>query len=333
MTVSTDGTIKARRLLVDWANSQDHWVRGLVGEVLSSRKPLTEEAIEHFYELLLREKELAEGEPTFFEPLEEAVGGGQTEDALVLTRIVNVENVNALAGNQEIQFNPGLTVLFGENGVGKTGYVRILKTVASVRNAEPILSNVLKAGDGTPSATISYQFGGRAETPISWKGEQGVRPLTRIDVFDSRGLLLHVDGDLTYVYTPGDLALFRIVNLALEAAKQRLENDRKKRQPQGNPFLPRFSREAPLYSKIESLGPATNLMELEKLAAVSSDEEEQLPVLRERVEVLRGKATAEKVQVVREELSLYRRVKDALEVVDRFAAPQYVETLSRRNEA
>jgi hypothetical protein len=71
-----------RRLLVEWANDQDHWVRALVAEVLSSRRPLTAEAIEHFYDLLLR--------------------------------ISGVENVNALATGQEIDFNPGLTVLLNE---------------------------------------------------------------------------------------------------------------------------------------------------------------------------------------------------------------------------
>jgi len=323
----------ARQLLVDWANDQDHWVRALVGEVLSARRSVEAEALEHFYGLLLREKELAQGELPFFDALQDSAHIGPAEEALALTRISEVRNVNALAHDQEIAFNAGLTVLFGENGAGKTGYVRILKTVAAVRNAEPILSNVLKPGAGKLSATISYRLGPHDETPVNWKGEQGVRPLTRIDIFDSRGLLLHVDDELTYVYTPGDLALFRIVNQALEASKQRLENDRKNKQPQGNPFIPRFSREAGLYSKIESLGPSTNLAELEKLAIVSKEEEGEIVTLRERVEALRGKATADKLQLVREELALYRRVADTLESAVRFGASQYIDRLSRRDEA
>lgn len=334
MSTTEESKSNARRLLVDWANNQDHWVRGLVGEILSCRKPLGEQALEHFYGLLLQEKELVDGQPmAFFEKLDDTAGGGPTEEALVLTSIADVENVNALAREQVIQFNPGLTVLFGENGAGKTGYVRILKMVASVRNAEPVLSNVLKPGNGKPSATISYRLGANSETPIHWNGEQGVRPLTKIDIFDSRGLLLHVDGELAYVYTPGDLALFRIVTQALETTRQRLESDRKKREPQGNPFLQRFSRESPLYSKIESLGPSTNLAELEKLAALSKEDEEQLPILRERVEALKGKATADRLQIVRGELALYRRVKATLETARSFDAPRYVETLSRRDEA
>lgn len=321
-----------RRLLVEWANEQDHWVRGLVAEVLSSRRPLTEGAIEHFYELLLREKELAPGEATPVEKLEDAAGGVPPEEPLALTTISDVKNVNALAQRQEIEFNPGLTVLFGENGAGKTGYVRVLKTAASVRNAEPILPNVRKQDAGPPSASISYRLGAKQETH-AWRGEQGVRPYTRIDVFDALGLLLHVDEELTYVYTPGDVALFRIVHDAIESVRRQFETNRDTRRPQGNPFLPRFSRETPLYSKIEALGPSTNLAELQRLAEVSAEEEQQLPALRDTVEALRGRGTADRLQLARDELALYRRVKDALDAVNRFPAAEYTEAISRRDEA
>ncbi|MEK6767488.1 MAG: AAA family ATPase, partial [Gemmatimonadota bacterium] len=223
-------------------------------------------------------------------------------------------------------------VLFGENGAGKTGYVRVLKTAASVRNAEPILPNVRKQDAGPPSASISYRLGVNQETH-AWRGEQGVRPLTRIDVFDSRGLLLHVDEELTYVYTPGDVALFRVVHDAIESVRGQLENDRDTRRPQGNPFLPRFSREAPLYSKIEALGPSTNAAELQRLAEVSAEEEQQLPALRETVEALRGRGTADRLQLARDELALHRRVKEVLDAVDRFPVAEYAEAISRRDEA
>lgn len=321
-----------RRLLVEWANDQDHWVRGLVAEVLSSRRPLTEGAVDHFYGLLLCEKELAPGEALSVEKLEDAAGGAPTEEPLALTRISDVENVNALAQKQEIELNPGLTVLFGENGAGKTGYVRVLKTAASVRNAEPILPNVRKQDVGPPSASITYRLGANQETH-AWRGEQGVRPLTRIDVFDARGLLLHVDEELTYVYTPGDVALFRIVHDGIEAVRGHFEKNRDTRRPKGNPFLPRFSREAPLYGKIEVLGPSTNLAELQTLAEVSAEEEQQLPALRETVEALRGRGTADRLQLARDELALYRRVKEVLDAVDRFPAAEYTEAISRRDEA
>lgn len=329
MAATPSNHSSGRSILVAWANGQDHWVRAVVAEVLSTRRPFAESDVAHFYDLLLKEKELAPGQPQLVEKLEDAGGTGTIEEPLALIKISNVENVNALAPKQEIEFNSGLTILFGENGSGKTGYVRILKTVASVRNAEPILADVRRPGAGLPAASITYRLGSNSETH-TWRGEQGVRPLTRIDVFDSWGLLLHVDEDLTYVYTPADVALFRIVHDAIEAVRKLLEKGRDARRPQTNPFLPRFSRDTPLYNKIEALGPATNLGELRHLAEVSPEEEAQTPALRETVEALQSRTTTDRLQLVRDERGLFQRVEKALDAVVRFSAAGYAEAISRR---
>jgi len=56
-------------LLLEWANEQDHWIRALVAEIIETRRPLAEARAGHFLDLLLREKELASGEPVTVAPL------------------------------------------------------------------------------------------------------------------------------------------------------------------------------------------------------------------------------------------------------------------------
>ena len=46
---------------------------------------------------------------------------------LLLNKVNNIEGVNALVENQEIQFNPNLTIIYGANGSGKSGYIRLFK--------------------------------------------------------------------------------------------------------------------------------------------------------------------------------------------------------------
>jgi len=57
-----------------------------------------------------------------------------------------------------------LTVLFGENAAGKTGYVRVLKRLAWVRSAQAIVGNVHNAAAAKPHATLDYQLSGAAKT-------------------------------------------------------------------------------------------------------------------------------------------------------------------------
>ena len=300
-------------LLVDWANEQDHWVRALAGAVLESRSALNANVTDELYEVLLNEKNLVEGQPITVAPLECDLEAGEAEQSLRLTRLSEVANVNALAADQKITFNPRMTVLYGENGTGKTGYVRVLKQLASVRTAEPILPDIYQAGEGgAPSGSLSYELGDEAKSFV-WSGEEGVPPFTRIDVFDARGVEIHVDGPLTYTYTPSDLAVFRHTHDAIEAVKVRLDAAKSAAQPSGTPYLNKFDRNGKLYVKIETLGATTDIEELEKLGNVSDAENSQLEPLKERVDALRSGTSDAKLQLAESERDLLAGVKKTIE--------------------
>jgi len=46
-------------------------------------------------------------------------------------------------GRSNPQVRPGLTIVYGDNGAGKTGYIRILKQACRARGQEAILGNVV----------------------------------------------------------------------------------------------------------------------------------------------------------------------------------------------
>ena len=58
-----------------------------------------------------------------------------------LNRIFNLRNVNALPEGQEIRFGPQLTLLFGNNGAGKSGYARALGSAGFARGERKVLPN------------------------------------------------------------------------------------------------------------------------------------------------------------------------------------------------
>lgn len=296
-----------RGVLVDWANSHSGWVRRVVGEVLHTGAALSESALDAAYQMSLVERELAEGEVEAVPRLEIDDGDGETVDSLRLRHLKDVRGVNRLAADQEIDFNPRMTVLFGENATGKSGYVRILKRAAAVRSAEPILPDISDLRPDRPHAEIGYRLGDQ-ETVLSWDNEAGVTPFTRVSVFDPRAVSLHVDQDLEYVYTPRDLALFPLVRDAIQAIKDRLLSDLRKARPTGNPFIRYFQAGSLLYGKLEGLGPTTDIPELERLAQVSEEDSARLERLREKVEALRPVAVDTQLQVAETDRTLFGRL-------------------------
>ena len=322
-------------LLVNWANSRDHWVRLLIAVVLAARRGLSEDVIRKFYEHLLREKELAAagGEPVSVPAIQHDGKSGDPEKALRLTKLSGVANVNALAADQEIVFHPRMTVLYGETGAGKTGYVRILKKLAAVRTVEAILPNIGRPdAQGAPSASITYELGDSPGS-FAWAGEEGVPPFTQIDVFDSSSVDLHVDGELTYIYTPSELAVFRYTHDGIETVKAMLTKAREDALPTGNPYLNKFSREGTLYAKIETLGSTTDLSELQALANVPKEERAQLAPLQERVDALRSGTSAANLQVAETERDLFKRIADALTTAEAFDLATYARALEALRSA
>lgn len=101
--------------------------------------------------------------------------------------------VNALVPGQSVEFNAGLTLLFGENAAGKTGYTRILKALAGSRSIDEILPDIADTESQLgPSADIEYRLGDKALT-FSWQGEKDIEPFNRTLVFDNPAAALHLE--------------------------------------------------------------------------------------------------------------------------------------------
>lgn len=284
------GDATPRRLLVDWANSQDAWVRQLTAETILSRQAPSEGFIDTVFETFLVEKGLAEGGSLDVPKLEVVAVDAAQDDVLELVSLSGVQGVNALASDQLLAFDPSLTVLFGQNGSGKTGYARIIKRVSAVRAAEDVLPNAHTAyidPPPAPSAEISYRLSGQDHT-AQWTGQAGLTPFTRISVFDSNSVQLHVDSELGYVYTPAELALFGHVAAGIRALQERISAEVSSLAPGANPLRSRFARETKVYPLIETLGATTDLAELDALAAVAADSEASHERLQAEVHALRS---------------------------------------------
>lgn len=320
----------AKQRLIDWANAQESWVRALVAEALATGKPLTGAALDRLYAQLLVEKGLATGEPREAPPLAAPSRAPATAaDALALVRLSGVHGVNALAEGQDISFGPKLTVLYGENAAGKSGYVRILKRLAGVRAAEAVLGDFRGDGTGAPRATVEYALGGQPHV-LQWSNEAGIAPFDRLSVFDTRAVSLHVDEDLTYVFTPADVALYRHVHEALGAVRARLDAQVAEARPKVNPFVTAFARDAVVFPKLEALGASTSLDELRALAA---DEGERIEALREQLAALKPDSAKARLQAALAESELHGSLAALAGVLRRFDVQGYAAAAERVKQA
>lgn len=144
---------------------------------------------------------------------------------LVVLRAIAVENVNALLGGARLEFEAsGLTIVYGDNGSGKSGYVRVLKKVCRARAAGAgIHPNVFSAVRGPITATVDFDVNGHANTS---RWNQSVDPppeLGAVSVYDRECASVYVTGENEVAYRPFGLDLLDGLAQVMDHVRTELE--------------------------------------------------------------------------------------------------------------
>ncbi len=193
---------------------------------------------------------------------------------VTLKSIHNVANVNALAKNQKLQFYPtGLTIVYGDNGAGKSGYTRILKQICRARNLkrESILANIYEDNPGLSKATITYLINNKV-CEIEWTKDQTTdAALSSISVFDSSTANVHVEATNDVAYVPFPMELLRKLVSACLLVKEKLQNeiDILKGQTPNTLKTPQCSPKTPVGIIINNLKGNTSADEISNLTILS----------------------------------------------------------------
>lgn len=311
-----------RDMLSEWANASDEWVRYIVRHVLVGAGPLSSDEAAGAYSLFRQEKAFDGRELPTEEPLATLDAEDETIEPLTLTSMSQVVGVNALVEGGVIEPHAGLTILFGENGTGKTGYSRIFKALAASRTADVILGNIEATAPKAQSALIEYTLGSEAKT-YTWTGTQGVAPFTRMSIFDSPSVSFHIDDDLEYVYVPAALALFNHVIAGIKSVQAAIDGSVKELRSGPTGLLSRFPRTATVYPLIETLGASTNLEHLKSLTDTSADVDTRIAGLRRTVAALEADTISAEIKLQQRVERILKQASDAATTVAGFNVDDY----------
>ena len=156
-----------------------------------------------------------------------------------LRSISETNNVNALKSGEHLTFRkgPGITAIYGDNGSGKSGYARILKSTcrARIKNNQIIHPNVYSASSGIPHAKIKFSVDDEVQTANWAQGQKTDSRLSAISLFDSKTANVHVDEKNAVAYNPFPLELLKRLSEACMDIKRRLNDqveELKKQKPQ-----------------------------------------------------------------------------------------------------
>lgn len=153
---------------------------------------------------------------------------GGTVQAVSLESICHHKGVNALAENQTLKFAPNLTIVYGDNGAGKTGYIRILKQACRARGQEEILGNVVLTGVAPPKPIVAIKY--KVGTDVAareWTGGDVDEFISRVSIFDTQCAAVYLNERTDVAFLPFGLDLFDKLVRACKAVRAKLETEQR----------------------------------------------------------------------------------------------------------
>lgn len=146
--------------IIEWANQRPAWQRHLLERILGS-DAVDASFVDGLAKQIVAGTVPAVGSDLTLADLPASSSAGPNVSLVSIGRLTNV---NRLLADQELRFaGVGLTIIFGNNGSGKSGYARVAKEVAGARHKEPVLPNVFDRSDAEQKAELKYTSGGNAE--------------------------------------------------------------------------------------------------------------------------------------------------------------------------
>ncbi len=273
------------REILDWTPSRPLWQRDALRRLVT-RGVLDDTDVLELVRLCKLQYGLSDGAGPV--PLSEAhlPPPSDRDRSVSLLSLSHHAGVNALAPDQVLHFGPEMTIVYGDNAAGKSGYTRILKRACHARNAEEILGNVVS---GTtlppPSATITFLVDGQTHS-LAWRDDHPANSfLSRVSVFDHHCASVYVSDKTDVAFRPLGLDVFDKLSAACGRVRKILEQERKSLQSR-NLQIPLIPRGTAVHRQLTNLTSLTDREEIVGLATMSDADISRVRHLRAKLKDL-----------------------------------------------
>lgn len=269
--------------ILNWSRSLPAWQGDAVARLLA-KQTLTVEDQNDLFALLKSANGIPDPNGRKPNPLtaDQIPAPVKATTHIELLAMKNMRHVNAIAENQHLSFSPaGMTVIYGDNGSGKSGYSRVLKRACRARDQmEAIYPNAALPASmtGKAEAVFDIKIDG-LEQEVYWTdGKAAPEELSSFAIFDSRCARAYLDKEDDFSYVPYGLDVFEGLAKVCKQLKTTIETEHRQSAPDLTVFSPLHGDTA-VGKLISGLSAKTTPAQVETLATLSQEELTQYSAL------------------------------------------------------
>ena len=298
--------------IVEWNKSLPDWQSDAIAR-LFSKQSLSTQDVDDLLALVKQKYEIPDPQNRKAVRLQAAqIPAAPTAgDHIELIALKNLKHVNAIAENHRLPFaTTGMTVIYGDNGSGKSGYARVLKRACRARDqSEAILPNATLSGvpAGKAQAAFEIKLNGVVREESWTDGTTAPDILSAISIFDGQCARAYLDNEDDFSYVPYGLDILENLAQTCKQLKTRLEAE----QSQCTVNLDDFTdlRGTTAVGKIVgALSAQTDSAKIEALSTLTSEEQTAHDGLEKALKEADPKAKSEQLRV---KVRRITRMKDA----------------------
>ena len=319
-------------LIIEWAKEDLYeWQSDAVRRLLTQDE-LTGTDEKEILELLkAKHGLLAQDESAITaRPLEKGhiSGAPKVAGKMTLKAMANLGNVNALPDGSELLFgHRGLTIIYGENATGKSGYARVLKRACGARDTkERILPNVFK--DSFPSrakASFKISVNDGPDKVVDWEdGANGPDILTNISVFDAKCARVIIDENNEASYLPYGTHVFENLVSLMKKLREQLQKEKPQLKKLEYPDVPSTTEAGQFLMRLTE---KTSGEEIEKAASWNQDDEKKLLGIQKLIADVQADDLQRQVARLRNLRDRTRQLVDVLAEIEKTLSAEKEEVL------
>jgi hypothetical protein len=191
-----------------WGSGLANWQRCLLSKAISKGLLSAQDIVEVF-ELFCRTNGLSDSRVDELLPPPASPRTEKDHKHLCLAKIDGLAGINAIPDGSELTFDSGLTVVYGRNGAGKSGFARLLANACFSRYKPDILSNIYAEREcAEPGAVFHIRLDGELQPPVQYSLQTQHDELRRMCFFDVTIAKLHISQASNFEFKPSGFDVF-----------------------------------------------------------------------------------------------------------------------------